>query len=139
MADSFIIKSVKTDAVLEFSHLRRSFVKVALLSEDRKAVMDIYLDDGDTLELAELFQRMAEQWRDWEGKLSWAPFEVEFTLDASSDGLGHVELEVEFSKYGVAEPWYFKGSLFTEAGQLDTLAREAKRFFVDGAVQTGMK
>ncbi len=139
MIDSFIIKSVKTDAVLEFSHLRRYYVKVALLSEDRRAVTDIYLDDDDALKLVELFQKMAEQWRGWEGKFSWAPLEMEFTLSTSSDSLGHVELEVEFSRYGVAEPWYFKGSLFTEAGQLDTLAREAKKFFVDGAVRTGMK
>ena len=139
MADSFVIKSVKTDAVLEFSHLRRYYVKVALLSKNRKAVTDVYLDEGDTLVLANLFRDMAEQWRGWEGKLSWTPLETEFTLDASSDGLGHVELEVEFSDYSGAEPWHFKGSLLTEAGQLDAIAKEAERFFVDNAAQVRKK
>ena len=129
MADSFIIKSVRSDATLEFSHMRQYRVNIALISEERKAVKDIYLDDGDTSKLASLFQAMAEQWRGWEGKLVWLSLDGDFALNATSDGLGHIELEVECSNYGVAEPWYFKGSLFAEAGQLDTLARDAKRFF----------
>ena len=127
MADSFMIKSVKTDAALEFSHLKQHYVKVALLSENRRAVTDVYLDHGDTLVLVDLFRD--ERWRGWQGSFSWTRLEGEFALHASSDGLGHIELEVEFRDFSGAEPWHFKGSIFTEAGQLDLLARDAGRFF----------
>ena len=83
---------------------------------------------------------MAKNWRGWEGKLSLVSLEAEFALDASSDGLGHVMLEVTLNanEFFTAEPWYFKGSLMTEAGQLSALAKNARRFFVDSATQIGM-
>lgn len=85
--------------------------------------------------LASLFDNMAKNWRGWEGKLSWISLEAEFALYASSHGLGHVALEVELgaNESFTAEPWYFKGFLMTEAGQLDALAKNAKLFFVDSA------
>ncbi len=76
---------------------------------------------------AGLFADMARHWTGWKGEMGWSSLEDELNLRCSHDRLGHIVIRVLLhSEY---PSWQLEASVTTEAGQLQALASQAKRFF----------
>lgn len=83
-----------------------------------------YMSQGLPALLAEL----ANEWRGWEGERSWTSLERDLTLSFSHDGLGHIRVGVELCSSCMRE-WAVQTETRVDAGQLDDLAKRARRFF----------
>ena len=77
--------------------------------------------------LDQFWRELAEDWRGWEGTRSWRSLEGELELSATSDRLGHVELEVRLDE-GAPFQWRVYGMISLEGGQLDSIAAAAQTF-----------
>jgi Family of unknown function (DUF6228) len=78
--------------------------------------------------LSTYFRRIADDWRGWDGPRGWSSLEGEFDFQATHDGLGHVELRVRMRGGLDADDWQAEGTIWIDAGQLETLARAARSF-----------
>jgi hypothetical protein len=79
--------------------------------------------------LVDLFDSIARDWRGWQGLRSWSSIEGEFRIDASTDKAGHVTLSVVLAPCDGLDDWRLSVPIFTEAGQLEKIAREVACFF----------
>jgi len=125
----FKIKSTESDALLEFSDLSGDYFKVTFHSATHSATRNVYAYT-DSKGIARLFQEASEEWRGWPGTKRWESLEEEFTLELTSHKTGHITLITRINHdCGNPEPWELKAVLTTEAGQLESLAKEAVKFF----------
>jgi hypothetical protein len=76
--------------------------------------------------LARLFKEIARELRGWSGQKEWETVEGDFPLSCTHDGLGHIETIVALRP--LYERWEARGSLVLEAGTLDSVARDVRRF-----------
>jgi len=81
-----------------------------------------YMSSG----LPALFEEFARNWRGFDGEKSWSSLEGEFSLRASVDKLGHTWLG--FILHERDHGWKLEGGLLLEAGQLEHIARDVRRF-----------
>ncbi len=79
--------------------------------------------------LVDLFESIAHDWRGWQGERSWSSIEDEFRIGATTDKAGHVTLSVVLAHCDGMDDWRLSVPVFTEAGQLEKIAREVARFF----------
>jgi Family of unknown function (DUF6228) len=77
--------------------------------------------------LDQFWRDLAENWRGWEGTRSWQSLEGDLEFSATSDRLGHVELEVRMEE-GAPFQWRVHGKISLDAGQLDHIAAAARTF-----------
>ena len=70
---------------------------------------------------------MAAEWRGWKGEKKWESLEGELSLTCTSDGLGHVAIQVDLVTDPMRE-WRGGGRIVVEAGQLGALANAAAEF-----------
>jgi len=75
------------------------------------------------------FERMAATWRGWEGELRWATLEDDFRLIATTNKLGHVELQVQMKADSYPPEWEVRIRLSLEAGSLDDLFKRVEAVF----------
>ena len=139
MAETLIIKSVHGAGKLEIAEEdpgdsagRFESLLVTLKSEALFASARIYNDhyaDG-VRGLSGFFDDLAANWRGWQEAKRWESLEGDFKLACVSDGLGHVEIRVELSSV-ITDPveWNVRCSLWVEAGQLDSIAEDFRKFF----------
>jgi Family of unknown function (DUF6228) len=78
-------------------------------------------------DLQAFFSRMAESWRGWSGDISWIAWENDFSLTASHDGRGHVVIQVHIGQMDPVD-CTLQGKLVLEAGELDNVVAQVKRF-----------
>jgi hypothetical protein len=80
---------------------------------------------------SDLFEKMAREWRGWEGTKIWQDLQQILTLKASSDRTGHITLHVamrpQWFPYG--EETVLTSSLMLDAGALETIARDSIKLF----------
>jgi len=76
------------------------------------------------------FQDLAANWKGWSGEKRMESLEGHLAVSATSDSLGHVSLRVRLRDIipGTAD-WCAEGTLVVEAGQLQRLADDARKFF----------
>jgi hypothetical protein len=79
--------------------------------------------------LVDLFESLARDWRGWEGERSWSSIEGEFSIAAGTTKAGHVTLALTLRHNDFKDHWRLDVSVFTEAGQLERIAREIATFF----------
>jgi hypothetical protein len=77
----------------------------------------------------ELFERIATDWRGWDGQRTVETLEGQLRLLCTADRLGHVALRVEMRGEMSGSDWRAADTIYLEAGQLDDLARRAKEYF----------
>jgi hypothetical protein len=81
---------------------------------------------------AELFTEMAQKWSGWPGVITWQSFLGELLLHCTHYRR-RITIRVELGSSRVPDvtlgDWVVKASASTEAGQLDAIARRARRFF----------
>ena len=122
---SLRIRSTNSDAAIEFSNVDGEDFFVAVSAADHSARRQVWAyTDGRGI--ARIFSEAATEWRGWEGKKTWQSLEGEFRLDLSSDKLGHVTLSARLSSNGgTADGWLLQADISIDAGQLDSIARNA--------------
>lgn len=125
----FDIKSIGSDASLEFSDLSGDYFKVSLRSATHFAVREVY-SYTDPKGVASLFQKAADEWSGWSGTKKWASLEGEFELELISDKTGHISMTVKINhNCGNPDPWRLESCIMIEAGQLQEIAKRATQYF----------
>jgi len=76
-----------------------------------------------------LFTRLASQWAGWRGNEEWRSMEGEFAIVATCDRTGHVKIVFSFPTPAQSAYWSASAFVFVEAGQLESIARDAHAFF----------
>ena len=82
----------------------------------------------DPAPFIQFFEEMAEQWRGWNGVKHWHSVERDFDLKCSSDGLGHITIEVTLCSGPYPEDWTVSAMVSLEAGQLHSIATQIRNF-----------
>ena len=123
------IKSAHSGARLRFSDIQGDYFYATLTSPEYSGTVRIWAYT-DSHGLANLFTSMAEKWRGWTEEMKWSSIEGEFSMTCSRDKLGHITLNIELrQEFGDLEPWRLRAALVVDAGQLETIAKDARRFF----------
>ena len=82
--------------------------------------------------LSTLFDEMARDWRGWDGQKKWESLEGELSLSSSSDGKGHILIEVIAQESVHPDSWRIKAMIMIEAGQIDRYAKQISFFLAGG-------
>lgn len=137
--DSVIIKSSSGSNELQLSEqdgLRRGggseYYRVTLKVKDLLASAKIYSFQPYS-GLAQFFEDLAANWKGWKGEKRWQSLEGEFVLSCTSDGLGHVAIDVVLKSGFCDDDWSVHTVINVDAGQLEEIAINIKQFF---SVQT---
>jgi hypothetical protein len=69
---------------------------------------------------------MAQHWRGWDGTKHWQSIESDFELRCTSDGLGHVVIEVTLRSGPYEEDWAVRAPIHLDAGDLEAIAARVK-------------
>ncbi len=126
-----VIRSSQTGAAITFSAWRDLYFNVRFSSPRISFGKTVYAYT-DHAALVDLFERMATSWKGWQGTKEWASMESDMDLRCTHDGLGHIDLELSLiNKDGQAEWWRSSAHLVVDAGQLDRIAFELRKFFED--------
>lgn len=129
-----IIKCCKSDGELEFSWNKglnqpagQEYFCVTIKSKNLFSFTDVYAFDPFDSNLVRFFENLAENWKGFEGEKEWSSLEGEFSLNCTSDSLGHFALEVTIRNN--EDTRYASKTIFIESGQLEKVALEARNFF----------
>ena len=138
MVDEVTIKSSRSAGELKFSEPKppgRSrvveYCRVSLKDRDIAASSARVYDPAGVVML---FDDMAAHWRGWEGEKQWSSVEDHLALSCTSDGLGHVAMDVTLKSGPYDDDWGVRAIIHVEAGQLEELAANVRLFMhVQGA------
>lgn len=129
-----IIKCCKSDGELEFSQRKglqrpegQEFFRATIRSKNLMSYTDVYIFDPFDSNLVRFFENLAENWKGFDGEKEWSSLEDEFSLNCTSDSLGHFALEVTIRNN--EDTRYARKTIFIESGQLEKIALEARNFF----------
>ena len=76
------------------------------------------------------FADLAANWKGWPGEKKMESLEGHLVVSATADSLGHISLRVKLRDVIPGVPdWRAEGTIVVEAGRLDRLAHDAKKFF----------
>ena len=127
------IPSTNAAASLRFSDFDGSHFTVTLTSPALSAAVVVYavpdLGTKDIEALVSLFKAMSENWKGWEGALSWSSLEGELSILATSDRLGHVNLRLKFREYEGPIPWSAEADFALEPMQVEQAYKQLVLFF----------
>jgi hypothetical protein len=129
-----IIKDSKCSDELELSEregLQRTdgseYFRVTIRGNGLTASARVYAFEP-TGGLEQFLKEIAANWRGWEGEKIWTSLEGELRLGCTSDSLGHIAIEVTLHEAG-AGGWSARDVFHVDAGQLEQIALDVKRFF----------
>ena len=129
-----IIKCCENDGELEFSKKEglflsagKEYFRVTIRSKHLISFTDVYAFDPFDSNLVRFFENLAENWKGFDGEKKWSSLEGEFSLDCTSDNLGHFALEATIRNN--EDTRYARKTIFIESGQLENISLEAKDFF----------
>ena len=110
-------------------HSRSGDYFVASIEGDGPQASVIVWGYTDCSLLVDLFTSIARDWQGWQGERTWASIEGEFRITATTTRLGRVTLMVQLAHTDGEDDWRLTIPVFTEAGQLEGIARRAAAFF----------
>jgi hypothetical protein len=85
--------------------------------------------DDHLAQLVEFFESMAIESMGWSGEKSWESLESHVVLRATIDQLGHVYLQAILRNCDDPADWRLETTIQLEAGQLEFIAKVARRVF----------
>jgi hypothetical protein len=125
----FKIHSVSSNRELVVHSHRDEYFHVELKGAEVTASTDVWIPT-DRNGLNAFFQELAGYKIPWNGERGWGSLEGEFEISATCTTLGQVIFQVRLAgMVGGSEEWKVQAGLDTELGQLESIAREAGRFF----------
>ena len=110
--NSLLLKSSNSDVTVVFSDVDGDYFRVAVSAHDHSAARSVYAYT-DAHGIARLFAEAARDWRDWNVVKSW-------------ESVLGIRIR---SNPGRPDEWELKADLGLDAGQLETIAREAEGVF----------
>jgi len=81
-----------------------------------------------------LFDSLAANWRGWSGEEQWASLEGELTLKCKWQKTGKVQIEITLLSGHYEDDWTVQIQVFIEPNQLDEIASEMRRFFLEDEI-----
>jgi hypothetical protein len=82
-------------------------------------------------DLDAFFDRLAANWRGWQGEQRWDSLEHDMSIAAAHDGIGHVRLRVTLRESYRPDSWAASATFTVAAGEeLRALASKIARFLV---------
>ena len=135
--NTVVIKSAHDSSQLELSDFRSEYPNAessifTVTAKLQNCHATLQASTFETLALTAFFNDIAANWRGWLGEKKWSTLEGEFTLLATSDKTGHVELRFELSPPFAGQRWFLKGVLVLEAGSLDRVASDIASVWPNG-------
>jgi hypothetical protein len=125
----FSIHSVNSERELTFSSFQGEQFQVEFKGSGIYALTGVWVDNH-VQSLSVFFEELTRFTTPWQGVREWESLEGEFSISATCTTLGQVDFSIEIRHYGGGtEAWFVQGSLVTELGQLEKIARDAKAFF----------
>ena len=122
------IRSCQGRRCLRFHDHRGDDFVVSVLGDGPEASIRVWgYTDCDLL--VDLFESISLDWRGWQGDRSWSSIEGEFRIAASTTKAGKITLAIELANNDGEDDWRLSVPIFTEAGQLERIAREIAAFF----------
>lgn len=79
--------------------------------------------------LSQLFDSLAEDWRGWQGERAWKSIESDLEITARSRSTGQITISISLRNQDGSDDWKLSAPIFTEAGQLENIARQVRAFF----------
>jgi hypothetical protein len=104
------------------------YYQVILKAQDLTASAKVYAFEPHGA-LVQYFADLAAHWKGWDGEKKWSSLEGEFTLSCKSNGHGHVEMKVMLKSGLYEDDWSVQIMMNVDAGQLEEIASNIKRFF----------
>ena len=101
--------------------------RVTIKSKHLSSFTDVYAFDPFGSNLVRFFEDLARNWKGFNSEKKWSSLEGEFSLNCSSDNLGHFALEATIRNN--EDTSYARKTFFIESGQLEKVAQEARNFF----------
>jgi hypothetical protein len=134
MVDTVTIKSSLSAGELKLSEPKPpstrypvEHLRVSLKDKESAASSSkIYIYEPSGLGV--FFEDLVANWKGWEGVKEWSSVEGDFVLSCTSDGLGHVAMEVMLKSGVYEDDWCVKAVIHVEAGQLEGIAAKVKQF-----------
>jgi hypothetical protein len=135
MCDQFSLKSCTDDTLLTFSGaIPRGLTgddaarfRVTMHSAPVHAELDVYVFHP-VESWSEFFTDLASNWMGWDGVREIASLEGEIHLACTTERGGHVNVRV-FLTGSWPDDWRVVRTIHLEAGQLEAIARQARRYF----------
>ena len=124
------IRSADTSAQLSFSQKESDYFVVTYVSPGASFSRRVWGYTDCNL-LVELFEYMAREWKGWDGEISWASPEGDFSLIAVSDKKGHISLKLRLSQTDDSEPWQADVTLNLESGLMNNASHQIRDFFIE--------
>jgi hypothetical protein len=132
---SFLLRSNDGVSSLRLSCESADFLAVEVIGRDLRATCR--LETFQPAErLSDYFGQLADNWRGWSGLRSWSALTGELSLDATIDRAGHVTL-VALLLYGAPAAWSVSAVFTVDAGQLESLASQARTLEASAASLKG--
>lgn len=120
------IRSVSDGSLFEIEPDGSDYLVARIRSPKVSAEIRVWLYE-DAQSLVAFFVAMAAQWRGWSDEKAWASLEGELELRATIDRAGHVKIDIRMQNTLGGNPWSLVSSIDTEAGQLEAIAKQARR------------
>lgn len=124
----FAIHSSESGSRLIFDDVQGDYFTICYTSSEVAVKREVWAYT-DSHGLANLFEHLASHELPWSSSEKWESIEGEFSLVATCNSRGIVNLNAKISTLGNAEPWIFEGNICTEIGQLPAIAKSARQFF----------
>jgi hypothetical protein len=125
----FCIHSVNSDRELVFSDNTGDCFQIELHGSELNSKISIWHDDSFS-GLGEFFKVLAQSAKPWDDERKWVSLEGDFSITSVCSRTGSVMFTIEIHQQtGNDEEAFIRAGLTSEFGQLDTIARDAVRFF----------
>lgn len=126
--NEFIIKSSDSDLKLVLSDIKGDYFKVGLVSNHLTAFREVWAYT-DAYGFADLLENISSLQKPWKDEVIWITIEGDLKISITCNILGKVKFQIELSSTGEEEDWFVKTYLNTELGQLEHIAKTARKFF----------
>ncbi|MBZ5638858.1 MAG: DUF6228 family protein [Acidobacteriia bacterium] len=131
MSEPLRIKSARDALTLDLGPpergTREGWFPVALSGGALNAIFRAY--DNRLDGIAKFFESMAAETNGWTGNKSWGSLEAHLSMNATTDRLGHVYLQVILRDCDDPAEWRVEATVLLEFGQLESVAKAARRVF----------
>jgi len=125
----FSIHSVSSDRELVLSDFTGDYFQVEIHGLGLNSKTTIWHDDHYS-GLCEFFKDLAQSTKPWDDERKWESLEGDFSITAVCSRTGSVTFTIGiFHLAGNEEEFRIRAGLLTELGQLETIARDAVKFF----------
>jgi hypothetical protein len=121
------IRSTQGRRSLRFHSLHGDYFTASIEGDGPQATQKIW-GYTDCQLLVQLFESIARDWTGWQGERAWESIEGDLRLEITSRSTGQITIRVALRNYG-EDGWNLQALIFTEAGQLEGIARQVASFF----------